>query len=76
MHLAFLVRDKRMADGNAVAVIRGDFRKVGYLSEVQASTLAPHLGWAGSLQVSYRVHGSAVTGSASPAALRKALGLN
>lgn len=38
MHLAFLVRDKRnSADPNAVAVVRNDFRIVGYLFEAQAS---------------------------------------
>jgi hypothetical protein len=59
MHLAFLVRDKRnTVDPNAVAVIRDDFRKVGYLSEAQAKMLAPILDGLDSLQVSCRVDGS------------------
>lgn len=76
MHLAFLVRDKRnVADPNAVAVIRDDFRKVGYLSEAQARTLAPILDGLESLQVSCRLDRSRLwLDLPAPAALRKALG--
>lgn len=75
IHLAFLVRDKRnSADANAVAVVRDDFRKVGYLSEAQARTLAPVLEGLESLQVSCRVDGSRLwLDLPAPAALRKAL---
>lgn len=75
MHLAFLVRDKRNpADPNAVAVVRDDFRKVGYLSEAQARTLAPILDGLDSLQVSCRLDGSKLwLDLPAPAALRKAL---
>jgi hypothetical protein len=77
MHLAFLVRDRgNIADHNAVAVIRDDFRKVGYLSEAQAKTLAPILDGLESLQVSCRVDGSQLwLDLPAPAALRKALGI-
>lgn len=76
MHLAFLVRDRRnTADPNAVAVIRDDFRKVGYLSDAQARTLAPILDGLESLQVSCRLDGSRLwLDLPAPAALRKALG--
>lgn len=75
MHLAFLVRDRRnTADRNAVAVVRDDFRKVGYLSEAQASKLAPVLDVIESLQVSCRVDGSRLwLDLPAPAALKKAL---
>jgi hypothetical protein len=76
MHLAFLVRDRRnSADPNAVAVVRDDFRKVGYLSEAQARTLAPILEGLESLQVSCRVDGSRLwLDVPAPAALKKVLG--
>ncbi|GKV71714.1 hypothetical protein NCCP2145_10950 [Pseudarthrobacter sp. NCCP-2145] len=75
MNLAFLVRDRRnTADPNAVAVVREDFRKVGYLSEAQARTLAPILDGLESLQVSCRVDGSRLwLDLPAPAELRKAL---
>lgn len=75
MHLAFLVRDKRnVADPSAVAVVRDDFRKVGYLSEAQARALAPILDGLNSLQVSCRVEGSRLwLDLPAPAALSKAL---
>lgn len=75
MHLAFLVRDRRnSADPNAVAVVRDDFRKVGYLSEAQARTFAPIIEGLESLQVSCRVDGSRLwLDLPSPAALRTAL---
>lgn len=75
MHVAVLVRDKRnSADPNAVAVVRNDFRKVGYLSEAQASKLAPILDEVGSLQVSCRVDGSRLwLDLPAPTVLRKAL---
>lgn len=77
MHLAFLVRDRRnTADPNAVAVVRDDSRKVGYLSEAQARTLAPILDGLECLQVSCRVDGSRLwVDLPAPAALRKALGV-
>lgn len=75
MHIAFLVSDKgNIADPNAVAVIRDDFRKVGYLSEAQARTLAPVLEGLESLQVSCRVDGSRLwLDLPAPTALTKAL---
>jgi hypothetical protein len=75
MHLAFLVRDRRnAADPNAVAVVRDDFRKVGYVSEAQARTLAPILEGLESLQVSCRVDGSRLwLDLPAPMALRRAL---
>lgn len=75
MHLAFLVRDRRnAADPNAVAVVRDDFRKVGYLSEAQARTFAPILDGLESLQVPCRVEGSRLwLDLPAPAELRKAL---
>lgn len=75
MHLAFLVRDKRnTVDPNAVAVVRDDFRKVGYLSEAQARTLAPILDGLDSLQVSCRIDGSRLwLDLPAPTALRRAL---
>jgi hypothetical protein len=75
MHLAYLVRDRRnSADPNAVAVVRDDSRKVGYLSEAQARTLAPLLNGLESLQVSCRVDGSRLwLDLPAPTALRKAL---
>jgi hypothetical protein len=76
MHFAFLVRDSRnVADPNAVAVIREDFRKVGYLSEAQARTLAPMLDGLESRRVSCRLDGSRLwLDLPAPAALRKAQG--
>ena len=76
MHIAFLVRDRQnSADPNAVAVVRDDFRKVGYLSEAQARTLAPLLEGLESLQVSCRVDGSRLwLDLPAPSVLRKALG--
>lgn len=76
MHLAFLVRDKRNAsDPNAVAVVRDDFRKVGYLSGAQALKLAPLLDTVDSLQVSCRVDGSKLwLDLPSWSVLKKALG--
>jgi hypothetical protein len=75
MHLAFLVRDRRnTADPNAVAVIRDDFRKVGYLAEAQARTLAPILDALDSLQVTCRLDGSKLRlDLPAPEALKKAL---
>ncbi|SDL15986.1 HIRAN domain-containing protein [Arthrobacter sp. ok362] len=77
MHLAFLVREKlNTVDPNAVAVVRDDFRKVGYLSEAQARTFAPILDGLESLQISCRVDGSRLwLDLPAPAALRKALGV-
>jgi hypothetical protein len=74
MHLAFLVRDKRNASyPNAVAVVRDDFRKVGYLSEAQARTFGPILDGLESLQVTCRVDGSRLwLDLPSPGDLRKA----
>lgn len=76
MHLAFLVRDRRnTVDPNAVAVVRDDFRKVGYLSGAQARTLAPILDELECLQVSCHVDGSRLwLDLPAPLALRKALG--
>lgn len=75
MHLAFLVGDRRnKVNPNAVAVIRDDFRKVGYLPEAQAKTLVPIPDGLNSFQVSCRVDGSRLwLDLPAPAVLKKAL---
>lgn len=59
MHHAFLVRDRRNpVDPLAVAVIRDDMRKVGYISAAKAKQFAPLLEHLDSLQVDCTVDGS------------------
>jgi hypothetical protein len=75
MHIALLVRDRsNPVDPLAVAVIREDGRKVGYLSEAKARTFAPLLDELDSLQVQCTVDGSRLwLDLPTAAALRKAV---
>lgn len=75
MRTAVLVRDlDNPVDPLAVAVIRADGRKVGYVSEAKASTLAPIFDGLGTLKVACSVDGSRLWLQVpKPADLRKAV---
>lgn len=75
MRVAVLVRDRdNPVDPLAVAVIRKDGRKVGYVSEAKARTFAPILDKLGTMKVTCTVDGSRLwLDLPKPADLRKAI---